>query len=127
MTGAEREKRARKVARLYASGLSVRQAAKKVHIHHQTALDDLRWLYRHDWGGTERARLDKRHAAAQDRRMLAAVRLRAEGKSLREIAAQLVCSLSDHRQRAKAVGPGTSERGPDGVKKWRAKLAPGGY
>jgi hypothetical protein len=41
MTAAGREKRARKVARLWASGLSVREAARRTGIHHQTALDDL--------------------------------------------------------------------------------------
>jgi transposase len=85
---ADREKRARKVARLYASGLSVREAARKAGIHHQTALDDLARLDRGTFGAYRR-KLDKRHRAAKDKRMGRAVELRADGASLRTIAAEL--------------------------------------
>jgi transposase len=87
---ADRDARARKVARLYASGLSVRQAAVKAGIHHQTALDDLRRLDDGFYGpGPWRRRLDRRHAAARDKRMNTAVQLRAQGMSLRQIAGDL--------------------------------------
>lgn len=77
MTGEKREKRARKVARLYASGLSARQAAVRVGIHHQTALDDLRRLDDGFYGpGPWRRRLDRRHAAARNKRVTRAVQLR---------------------------------------------------
>jgi len=88
MTAPDRDDRARKVARLYASGLSIRQAAKRAGIHHQTAADDLNRLGRGTFGAYRR-RLDRRHAAARDKRMLEAVRLRTAGKSLRQSAADL--------------------------------------
>jgi transposase len=85
----DHEKRARKVARLWASGLSVRQAAKRVGIHHQTALDDLAWLDRNSYYDSYLKRLRRRRVAARDQRMVSAVQLRTAGKSLRQIAAEL--------------------------------------
>lgn len=87
MNADDREKRARKVARLWASGLSVREAARRVGIHHQTALDDLRWLDRWPYDNLRRYR--RRRVPARDKRMAAAVQLRTEGKSLRQIAGEL--------------------------------------
>jgi DNA-binding CsgD family transcriptional regulator len=83
----DREKRARKVARLWASGLSVREAARRVGIHHQTALDDLRML--DSWPNDDLRRYRRRRVPARDKRMADAARLRAEGKSLREIGREL--------------------------------------
>ena len=86
---ADREARARKVARLWASGLSLRQVAKRAHIHHQTVIDDLAWLDRYDFGTPHRNRLERRRVPVRDKRMARAAKLRAEGKSLRQIAAEL--------------------------------------
>lgn len=87
----DRDKRARKVARLWASGLSLRQVAKRLGIHHQTAIDDLARLDRYTYGAN-RTRLEQRRVPARDKRMAAAVRLRTEGLSLRQIASQLEVS-----------------------------------
>ena len=87
----DREARARKVGRLWASGLSVREAARRVGIHHQTALDDLAWLDRVSYY-TYRRRVERRRVPARDKRMAKAAQLRAEGKSLREIAGDLAVS-----------------------------------
>jgi transposase len=84
---ADREARARKVARLWASGLSLRAVAKRLGIHHQTAIDDLAWLDRPSYG--YRKRLERRRVPARDKRMAEAARLRTEGKSLRQAAAEL--------------------------------------
>ncbi len=91
MTAPDRDARARKVARLYASGLSLRETARRAGIHHQTAIDDLARL---DLGtfGAYRRRLEKRRVPARDKRMAAAVRLRAGGQSLRQIARELAVS-----------------------------------
>lgn len=86
---ADREARARKVARLWASGLSLRQVAKRAHIHHQTAIDDLAWLDRYSYNDAYRKRLERRRVPARDKRMARVVELRAEGKSLRQMAVQL--------------------------------------
>jgi transposase len=84
----ERDARARKVGRLWASGLSLREVARRVGIHHQTAIDDLARLDRLSYY-TYRKRVERRRVPARDKRMAEAVRLRTEGKSLREIAAEL--------------------------------------
>lgn len=91
MTAEQREARARKVARYYRRGQSARQIAKALGVHPQTVLGD---LGRPDpdsptWE-TYRERADRLgRVPARDSRMAAAVRLSAEGKSLREIAAEL--------------------------------------
>lgn len=91
MTAPDRDARARKVARQYRSGRSVRQIARAVGMHPQTVLGDLN---RRDPDSpsleTYRERADRLgRVPARDKRMEAAVRLSAEGKSLREIAAAL--------------------------------------
>jgi transposase len=131
MTSPDRDARARKVARLYASGLSVREAAKRTGIHHQTALDDLRRL---DDGfgygpGPWRRRLDKRHEAARGKRMTAAVQLRTQGLSLRQIAGQLGVSyqtVANDLKQWGATHPNVISLAPEAVKKWRVKTAPTG-
>ena len=86
---ADRDARARKVARLWASGLSLRQVAKRLGIHHQTAIDDLAWLDRYDFYDRYMTGLRRRRVPARDKRMAEAVRLRAEGKSLRQAGSEL--------------------------------------
>ena len=88
MTAPDRDARARKAARLYASGLSKREVARRLGIHHQTVIADLDRL---DYGtfGAYRRRLEKRRVPARDKRMAAAAKLRAAGKSLRQIAGEL--------------------------------------
>jgi transposase len=86
----DRDARARKVARLWASGLSIREVARRVGIHHQTAIDD---LARSDpsspgWE-TYRQRRQRRRIPGRDKRMAAAAALRAAGKSLRDIGKEL--------------------------------------
>jgi DNA-binding CsgD family transcriptional regulator len=79
------------VARQYRSGLSARQIARRFRMHPQTVLGDLN---RRDpdsptWE-TYRQRADRLgRVPRRDKRMEAAVRLSAKGKSLREIAALL--------------------------------------
>lgn len=87
----DRDARARKVARLYASGLSLRETARRVGVHHQTAIADLARL---DYGtfGAYRRRLEKRRVPARDKRMVEAARLRTAGMSLRQIAKELSVS-----------------------------------
>lgn len=86
----DRDARARKVARLYKSGLSLREVARRVGIHHQTAIADIERLgsvfvaY-----GEYRRRLEKRRVPVRDKRMVEAARLRAGGQSLRQIAGEL--------------------------------------
>lgn len=91
MTG-DREARARKVARLWASGLSMREVARRVGVHHQTVMADLAQL---DGGvsyRTYRERAGQRRVPVRDKRMTEAARLRAGGMSLRQIAKQLAVS-----------------------------------
>jgi transposase len=117
VTAAARDSRARKVARLYGSGMSIRQAARKVGIHHQTAIDDLARLDRYSFGAYRR-RLDRRHASARDNRMNAAVRLRAQGMSLRNIAAELGVShqtVSNDIARWQAEHPNVVQLSRSGV------------
>lgn len=91
MSAADREARARRVARQYRRGKSARQIARLFGMHPQTVLGDLN---RPDpdspqWE-TYRERADRLgRVPARDKRMEAAVRLSADGKSLREIAAAL--------------------------------------
>lgn len=87
---ADREARARKFARLWATGLSVRQVAKRYGVHHQTVLDDLRWL--DSWPYDNLKRYRQRRVPARDKRTARAAELRAEGLSLRQIADRLSCS-----------------------------------
>lgn len=136
---AARDARARKVARLWASGLSMREVARRVGIHHQTALDDLARLDRPSWGDYRR-RLERRRTPARDKRMTEAVRLRAQGLSLRQIAAELAVSyqtVSNDLARWDAQKPKTpanviplrqkvaGESDPAGGKKSRQKLTAG--
>jgi transposase len=87
---AGRDARARKFARLWATGMSVRQVAKRCGVHHQTVLDDLRWLDRWPYDGLKPYR--RRRVPARDKRADRAAELRAEGLSLRQIAERLSCS-----------------------------------
>jgi transposase len=89
MATADREKRARKAARLWASGLSKRAVARKLGVHHQTVNGDLAWLDRDSWTDPYMTRLKKRRVPARDRRMATAVKLRHAGLSLRAVAAEL--------------------------------------
>jgi DNA-binding CsgD family transcriptional regulator len=84
----DRDARARKVARLWASGLSMREVARRLGIHHQTAIDDLARLDSLSWGAY-RTRLERRRVPARDKRMALAARMRTEGKSLRDIGKEL--------------------------------------
>lgn len=109
MTAPDRDARARKVARLYASGLSLRETARRVGIHHQTAIEDLDRLGRGTFGAYRR-RLEKRRVPARDKRMAEAARRRADGKSLRQIAGELGVSyqtVSNDLARWDALHPPT--------------------
>ena len=131
MTAADREKRARKFARLWATGASVRQVAKRYGVHHQTVLDDLRWLDHWPYDGLKPYR--RRRVPARDKRMAEAAGLRADGLSLRQIAERLSCShqtisndLAPVGCRASAARRQRDPAGPESVKKWRLKVAPTG-
>lgn len=91
MSAVDRDDRARRVTRYYRRGLSARQIGRLLRMHAQTVLGDLN---RRDPDSpsleTYRERADRLgRVPARDKRMEAAVRLAAKGKSLREIAAAL--------------------------------------
>ncbi len=77
------------MGRLWASGLSLRETAKRLGIHHQTAIDDLARLYQVDYSGAYLRRLQRRRVPTRDQRMATAVKLRGTGLSLRAVAAEL--------------------------------------
>jgi transposase len=91
MNAADREKRARKAARLWGAGLSKRAVARKLGIHHQTVIDDLAWLDRYSWAEPQSymTRVKKRRIPIRDKRMASAAKLRTSGLSLRAVATEL--------------------------------------
>jgi DNA-binding CsgD family transcriptional regulator len=91
VTAADRDARARRVARQYRSGRSARQIARLYRMHPQTVLGDLNRLDPDSPSlETYRERADRLgRVPERDKRMETAVRLSAQGKSLREIAKEL--------------------------------------